>query len=98
MGWMRPWAVTGGAFATSSMPSSSIGGRSSSAMVGHLAGSRWGSPREGRARRSDVDEADVFGVLLDEVLPGFDVVAHERGDGRVSGGGLLDGDLEEGPR
>src|SRR3954447_22254099 len=44
---------------------------------------------------SDVEEADVLGVLLDEALARLDVVTHERGEHLVGDRGLLDRDLEE---
>src|SRR4051794_15604962 len=49
----------------------------------------------GRGDDSDVEEADVLGVLLDEALARLDVVTHERGEHLVGDRGLLDRDLEE---
>ena len=36
-----------------------------------------------RESRSDVEEANVLGVLLDEVPAGLDVLAHQRGEDLV---------------
>src|SRR6266511_1382140 len=41
------------------------------------------------AYRSDVDEPDVLGVLLDEVTAGLDVFAHELREHLVGDGGVL---------
>src|SRR5579875_3080113 len=45
---------------------------------------------------SDVEEADVAGVLGDEVLALLDVVAHEDAAGLVGQGGLLHVDPQQG--
>src|SRR5918998_2193140 len=65
----------------------SVGGMFSSAM----------SLRQvvGRGRASDVDEADVLGVGLDEVLAHLDVLAHQDGEHLVGQGRLLDVDLQQ---
>ena len=44
---------------------------------------------------SDVQEADICGVALDERTALLDVVAHEDGEGLVGVRGLVEGDLLE---
>src|ERR1051326_7058371 len=44
---------------------------------------------------SDVEEADVLGVALDELAPSLDVLAHEDREQVVGLGGVVQGDLAE---
>src|SRR3954451_4517648 len=44
---------------------------------------------------SDVEEADVLGVALDELAAGLDVLAHEDREQVVGLGGVVEGDLAE---
>src|SRR6476469_5839988 len=44
---------------------------------------------------SDVEEADVLRVLLDEAAARLDVLAHQRGERLVRGGRVLEGHLEQ---
>src|SRR5690242_11900501 len=46
---------------------------------------------------SDVQILDLESVLLDELAPGLDIVAHEGGKQVVGGGGVLQPDLQQGP-
>jgi len=48
------------------------------------------------ARPSNVEEAHVLGIALDEVAPQFNVVAHEDGTHLVSHRRLLHCDLQQG--
>src|SRR5699024_5827798 len=57
---------------------------------------RAGGPAPLRGPTSDVEEADVLGVLLDEPPTGLDVVAHQHGEDGVRVGGLVDRDLLQG--
>src|SRR5699024_5737640 len=57
-------------------------------------GARSAAPPRGPT--SDVEEADVLGVLLDEAAAGLDVVAHQHGEDGVGVGGLVDRDLLQG--
>jgi hypothetical protein len=45
---------------------------------------------------SDVEVADVEGVELDELAPGFDQIAHQRREQAVGLEGVLDPHLEQG--
>src|SRR6476619_4648858 len=49
------------------------------------------------AERSDVEEADVFCVALDERPALLDVLAHQDGEHLVGLGGVLQGHLQEQP-
>src|SRR5580698_6267294 len=44
---------------------------------------------------SDVQVADVQGVVLDELAAGRDIVPHQQGEEGVGLGGVVDRDLEE---
>src|SRR4051794_12382648 len=54
----------------------------------------WPAPRPAE---SDVEEADVFGVALDESATQFDVLAHEDREDLVRLRGVLEGDLQHQP-
>src|SRR5262249_40742042 len=51
----------------------------------------------GRVPGSDVEEADILGIALDERAPGVDVLAHQHAEQLVRGGRVVEGHLHERP-
>src|SRR3954468_1634716 len=52
-------------------------------------------PAPSGSTTSDIQELHVLRVLLDEQAAGLDLVAHQRREDKVGGGGVLDVDTDE---
>lgn len=50
--------------------------------------------REKSSKSSDIKKPDVFGIALDEAATGFDVLTHQDCKDLVSGGGVVERDLQ----
>src|SRR5919199_615045 len=91
--------VATGAPSGAGPPSSSVGGTGGCSVTRVLHTSAAGPAAsrgcDAETGGSDVEEADVLGVALDERAAALDVLTHENGEHLVGGRRVLEGDLQQ---